>query len=229
MLVVLTNQHDEAAVNLAGRWQAHGAFLLTPADLSVSGWRYEASSGRSRAVISGREVAQEEITGVLTRMPCVTEQDLDHFMPEDRSYAAFEMTAFLLAWLSGLACPVLNRPVPGCLSGPSLRAEQWVRLAVRLGIPVCPVHRKVPESSTTPAPPLAEVVVVGGRCVGEVDPVLAGHARLLARASGVDLLAVYFSGKGRRSRLVNANVWPDLWQSDVADAILDYFQRRAKC
>ncbi|HEV2962494.1 MAG TPA: hypothetical protein VG649_11755 [Candidatus Angelobacter sp.] len=228
MLVVLTNQQDEAAINLANRWKSQDVYVLTPEGLSVSGWRYEMPSGCSRAVIGGREIAPEEITGVLTRMPCVSEQDLDHFMPDDRAYAASEMTAFLLAWLSGLTCPMLNRPVPGCLSGPSLRTEQWVRLAGRLGIPACPVHRKTPQDSTPPLP-TAEVVVIGDRCVGAVDPVLAGHARMLAQAAGVELLLVYFSSPKRGGRLVNASLWPDLWQSDVVDAILDYFQRRAKC
>ncbi len=57
------------------------------------------------------------------------------------AYVSAEMTAFLLSWLSGLDCPILNRPTPNCLSGPGWRQEQWIHLAARLGIPVDPVQR----------------------------------------------------------------------------------------
>lgn len=231
MLIVLANRQDGAALSLATRWQSHDVHVVTPEGLSVEGWRYEVSSpANSRAVIANRPVAADEITGVLTRLPCVSDQDLPHFMPADRSYAASEMTAFLLAWLSGLSCPMLNRPVPGCICGPTWRTEQWVRFAAHLGIPVAPVHRKAPEAAAPPSEsPLTEVVVVGNQCIGEVDPVLADRARVLAKAAGVGLLLVYFTGPDPDNKFVNASLWPDLWQPAITDAILDYFERRSRC
>src|SRR5437899_8192349 len=113
MIVIVANRQDEVAAWLADRWQSSGPVLLTSADLSASGWRhYLPPSRRSRAMIAARSVVPEAITGVLTRIPCVYEQELGHIVPEDRSYVASEMTAFLLAWLSSLTCPVLNSPTP---------------------------------------------------------------------------------------------------------------------
>src|SRR5262249_24896153 len=110
MLVIVANSQDETARQLAGRWHNYGAGGLTPADLSKSGWRhYVASSSRSWAVVGAQHVATAEITGVVTRVPCVYEQELGHIIPADRAYVAAEMTAFLHAWLSGLQCPVINR------------------------------------------------------------------------------------------------------------------------
>jgi hypothetical protein len=232
VLIILANRQDEAAMSLPTRWQSHDTHVLTPEGLSVRGWRYEIppSSTASRAVVGHREISSQEITGVLTRIPCVSEQDLPHFMEPDRAYAATEMTAFLMAWLSDLDCSLLNRPTPGCLSGPGWRPEQWVRFAAHLGIPVEPVCRRAPEQGTdSPDSPATEVVVVGDRYLGAVDPVLADRARLLARASGVNLLVVYFSGPDAGSRFLSVSLWPDLWKADVADAILDYFQRRTRC
>jgi len=231
MLVVLAGSQDEAAAALAARWNSHETCVLTPEDLSVSGWSYEVRApSQSLAVIGGRKVAAKEISGVLTRLPWVAEHDLGHFVPEDRAYAASEKTAFLLAWLSGLDCPVLNRPTPGCLSGPCWRAEQWVCLAARLGMRVSPVRRRAPDDDAVLAQtPSAEVVVIGNRCVGDVHPYLADCAGSLAKAAGVDLLLVSFDGAERGSKFLNASPWPDLWANDVSDAILDYFQRRMKC
>lgn len=231
MLLVFANRQDEAAMSLADRWGSHDAHVLTPADLSVRGWHYAMppSPADLRGVVNQREIGPRDITGVLTRMPCVSEQDLPHFMEADRAYAATEMTAFLLAWLSELDCPVLNRPTPGCLSGPAWRPEQWVHFAAHLGIPVSPVHRNVPEQGTASDFCAAEVVVVGDRCLGTVDSVLAERAHLLAKAAGVDLLLVYFTAPDAAGRFLNASLWPDLWNPEVADAILDYLEGKARC
>src|SRR5262249_31691385 len=164
MLVIVANSQDETAQQLAGRWHNYGAGVLTPADLSKSGWRhYVASSSRSWAVVGAQQVATAEITGVVTRMPCVYEQELGHIIPADRAYVAAEMTAFLHAWLSGLHCPVINRSTPNCLAGPDWRTEQWVRLAASLGIPVHPHRRKTTNSrnSVVPEQEGLEVIVVG--------------------------------------------------------------------
>jgi hypothetical protein len=231
VLLIFANRQDEAAMSLADRWRSQDAHVVTPQDLSVRGWHYAMppSPADLRGVVNDREICSADIDGVLIRMPCVSEQDLPHFKEPDRAYAAAEMTAFLLAWLSGLDCPLLNRPTPGCLSGPAWRAEQWVHFAAHLGIPVSPVRRSVPEQTTGFDSPAAEVVVVGDRCLGTVDPILADRARLLAKAAGLDLLLVYFTGPDAAGRFLNASLWPDLWNPAIADAILDYLQGRARC
>lgn len=231
MLIIVANRQDEAAMWLAERWKPHGAALLTSADLSTRGWRFHLpSSGKSTAVIGGQQVAAGTITGVLTRMPCVYEQELNHIIPGDRSYVASEMTSFLLAWLSSLDCPVLNGPVPNCLAGPNWRNEQWVHLAVQLGIPVRPVHRKVPCGSDDSSQQAScEVIVVHDRCFGGASPTLFARARSLAKTAGVDLLAVHFTGPGPESQLVGASVWPDLTSPELADAVLAHLLGGAAC
>ena len=232
MLVVAANRYDQVAQELVSRWAALGAGLLTCADLSRCGWRYPLSTtDKSVAVINGQVVPVKEITGVLTRLPCVFEQELDEIVSSDRAYVAAEMTAFLLAWLSELKCPMLNRPTPTCLSGPYWRRERWVYAASQLGIPVHPVHRHAALSAgTSPARPseyTASVTVVGKHSFGVVDEVLAVQARRLADLAGAHLLTVHFSHAQSGAAFIEADPWPDLENEEVVEAILTYLEGRS--
>ncbi len=226
MIVVVASRYDEMAAALAARWDAA---LLTPVDLSAPGWRYFAADpGRGTAVAGDRLISNNQITGVLTRLPSISEQELDHVAAEDRAYVAAEMRAFLLAWLSALPCPVVNRPTPDCLCGPAWRTERWLALAGRLGIPVQPVGRDTTvEFAADWADEGAAVTVVGERCFGSVDSSLADHARRLASAAVVALLEVQFSGPQRGSRLVGVRLCPDLSSPEIADAALRCLQQEA--
>ncbi|MCF2149994.1 hypothetical protein IQ276_026895 [Desmonostoc muscorum LEGE 12446] len=255
MLVVVASRHDKAAEALVANWSAYGASLLTPENLSVAGWRHyvrgggdegdegaggaggatsSSSSSSSSAVVGGVTIALDQITGVLTRLPSIFEQELLHIIPEDRGYVAAEMNAFLISWLSSLKCPVLNRPTPTYLLGPAWRPEQWVYAAAQLGIPVRPVRRQSsllasvrPQVMEKPA---VKVTVVGDRCLGEVEKPLASHARRLADAAQVDLLTVNFSSRESSAELLGADLWVDISAPDVADAILEYLSGgHAKC
>ena len=148
------------------------------------GWCHQlGATDVSTAVVSGHVVATAEIAGVLTRLPCVTEHELPHIVPADRAYVATEMTAFLAFWLSELACPVLNRPTPACLTGPNWRPEQWVHAAAQLGMPVCPVHRQALLTADVPAANSEQqpvtITVVGRHCFGTVDATLTRQAQRL--------------------------------------------------
>jgi len=231
MLVIVANRQDELAHWLAERWHNHGARVLTCMDLSTLGWRhYLSSPNKSTAVVGGQKIQMSEITGVLTRMPCVYEQELAQIIPADRSYVASEMTAFLHAWLSGLHCPVINRSTPNCLAGPNWRREQWVRLAAGAGIPVRPhLLKTTTPDSAVPEESGVEVIVVGNQTFGDAGPELTGWARQLAGAAGVDLLAVQFTSAKRGSKFLNASLWPNVASDDVADAIIDRLAGRASC
>jgi hypothetical protein len=243
MLVVVASPWDEAAHALVERWEPHGAGLLTVNDLSTAGWRqYLEDPDRSRAVIDGRVVATSDISGVLTRLPAVTEQELPAIVSEDRDYAAVEMTAFLTYWLSTLECPVLNQPSASCLCGPSWRPEQWALAASRLGLPVAPRRRYTPpfgKGATADIDDLpfsfadahaeaVQMTVIGDRCIGSGDEDLARQARLLATAAGVDLLAVVFSGPEVGSQFVDAHLWVDVWDNAVSESIFGYFSSPAQ-
>ena len=206
MLIILAKREDTGAAWLADRWRTHDAAVLSPADLSRPGWTHYVGSQRpSRVHIGGREVSEEEISGVLVRMASVGLEELDHIVPSDRAYVAAEMTAFMLARLSSLNCPVLNRPTAQSLGGPAFQDEQWVHFASRIGIPIVPVRRDSLKTSQTFADdPGCELTVVGNACFGDGDRTLADRARQLAKKSRTDLLSVRFSGTTVNSKLVSA-------------------------
>ena len=229
MLVVIASRQDIMAQALVTSWAEHHACLLTCTDLSSGGWRYNLSAfEESTAVIGKQMVPVREITGVLTRLPCVYDQELVGIVPEDRTYVATEMTAFLLSWLSNLKCPVLNRPTPTCLSGPYWRAERWVYAAAQAGIPVGRIDRRIARGSPQTLEPsdsqTVTVTLVGKHCFGAVHERLAEHTRCLADMAQVDLLAVQFSSSEPDAYFISANIWPDLAADGVADAILAYLQ-----
>lgn len=223
MIVILASQHDATARDLAARWAAHDAELLTPRGLSTAGWRHRLGSPEdSTAVLGGRRVPVREVEGVLSRIWCVGTAELTHIVPADREYVSMEMTAFLLSWLTTLECPVLNRPSPSCLAGPNWRAEEWTHRAARLGIPVRP---KVRRSAMGAEPPREEfamttVTVVGDWALGAADNALKAHARRLAEHAGTGLLDVYFDGAGADAAFAGVNLWPDISRAEVADAML---------
>lgn len=229
MLVVVAGHDDGEARELAGRWAPWDAAVLTCDDLSTEGWRYFPDDPEgSEAMIGGRSVVVGEITGVLTRLPHVSEPELRRIAREDRAYAAAEMSAFLRSWLAGLRCPVLNRPTSTCLSAPDWRREQTAYVAAQLGIPVQPVTWRLEPGSGVveeqPSPPDVTVTLVGARCLGRAaDDALADQARRLAWATGVDLLAVRFNETEAGFELHSADPWADVSSPEIADAILEHF------
>lgn len=249
MLVIVASYWDSSARGLAERWAQYGARrksglgsglgsglevgLLTPRDLSLAGWRLHADDTDSAVcVIEGRPVAQRAVTGVLTRLPCVSPRELTHIAAADRPYVAAEMTAFLLFWLSQLRCPVLNRPTASCVAGPLLRPEQWVHLAARAGIPVQPLRRAVgPRIGSAPAldpspgeedstAPAAILTVVGERTFGDADRALHRHALRIAQLAHAELLSVSFSTPEAGAQFVSASIFPELSGTDPAGADL---------
>ncbi|HEX2739620.1 MAG TPA: hypothetical protein VHM69_04180 [Rubrobacter sp.] len=234
MLVVVARRSDQKARDLAERWANYGGAVLTCDDLSVAGWRQLLGGHEtSMVVIDGQVVEARRIAGVLMLLPYVTEGELVRIAREDRRYVASEMTAFLHFWLSGLPCPVLNRPTPVCLTGPGWRREQWVYVAARLGIPVEAVAWRldraagVPEKKNSSAPGIT-VTMVGSRCLGSADGTLVSYVRRLSRAAGVEMLSVDFRETETGFRLYNArSSWADISSPEVADAILEYFLARS--
>ena len=218
----------------AGGDEGENTALSSSSPSSSSSSSSSSSPSSSSAVVGGVTIALDQITGVLTRLPAIFEQELLHIIPEDRAYVAAEMNAFLISWLSSLKCPVLNRPTPTYLLGPAWRPEQWVYTATQLGIPVRPVRRQSSLlASVRPQvleKPAVKVTVVGDRCLGEVEKTLASGARRLADAAQVDLLTVNFSSSESSAELLGADLWADISAPNVADAILEYLSGGdAKC
>ena len=231
MLIILARQEDETARWLAGRWRKHDAVVFSPFDFSQSGWaHYVGSPQRSRLRIHSHDLKEEDLCGVLVRIASIDPEDLQHIAERDRPYVAAEMTAFLLAWLSELPCPVLNRPTSQCLGGPAFRREQWVHLAGRLSIPRAPVHRDTRTiGAAVDDDSSCELTVVGNTCFGDADWTLMTSARRLAGNSGAALLSVKFTGTTADSEFVDASPWPNLGSPQLADAVLSYFEAKSAC
>jgi hypothetical protein len=236
MIVIVANRWDQTPQAMVSRWGEHDVGVVTAGDLSLAGWRQHLHGIDQDAAVVGRKlVPQKEITGVLTLLPCVFEQDLVDIAPEDRGYVAAEMTAFLLFWLSRLQyqCPVLNRPTASCLSGPNWRREQWIHAAARAGIPVKSLRRHAALSAFAneeAEPSSATVTVVGRRIFGDVEPDLHRQARRLADLAGVELLSVRFSGPERGASFVSADSSLDFSDEALADEVLAYLRSRtARC
>ena len=228
MIVIMASQWDDGARRFASRSVDREVRLLTSRDLSAAGWRIFMSGADSNTAVVDRElVPEKDITGVLTRIPCIDEEELLHIAPEDRSYVASEMTAFLLFWLSQLKCPVLNRPTPRCLSGPCWRTESWVQLAAQAGIPVSAVHRQANlkgSNSDKENGSLATVTVVGDRAFGETSKTLHRHALHLAEQIGVEILVAHFSHRERSAQFISADTYPDLSDDSIGNLVLEHLQ-----
>ena len=238
MLVVLAYANDAGARSLVQRWRAANidAGLLTCSDLSRKGWVYRSSDPiGGRAVIEGSVIRTRDIRGVVTRMPAAAPAELEHVHEVDRSYATSEMQAFLLAWLSSLRCPVLNRPTPESLCGLSLHAATWVRRALRLGLATVPVRRRFEPGAdvlahqirVTPSSVAVDVVAdhafpSASPVAGKVPDAFARAALALARDAGVEVLRVYFERSSDDLPVfLDVGVWVDITVDAVARALAE--------
>jgi hypothetical protein len=234
VIAVLAHPADVAGRWLVERWSAHDARLLTSADLSRPGWRAgEGPRWHGTAVLDGEEILAGRVQGVLVRTPAIDPAELGAVVPEDRAYCAAEMTAFLTWWLSGLECPVINRPTATSLSGPGWRPPTWHLVARRLGLVPSPwrwnvgsqrpLYQDPPDAGAFPHDhaDVVEVTVVGGHCLGDRADEVAGQATALARAAQAEALRVRFDCSGGRPRFRWAEPWVDVSDPLVADALLE--------
>jgi hypothetical protein len=232
MIVIVASRYDASARRLKERWAGANAHLLTSEDLSVSGWRYRVSDPLdSTAIIGGLEVKQSDIEGVFTRLQWVWESELVDIVADDRAYVAAEMSAFLVCWLSGLACPILNRPTANSLNGPGWGREQWTLAASRAGMRINPIRRRASLASTLAGDTEVHdgrkevsVTVVGDRCFGDVHKTLREQARRLANIAKMDFLAVQFSSVEPHA-FVSAIILPDIDNNLVVGAVVSYFEK----
>jgi hypothetical protein len=128
VILVLAHAGDAIARRLAEAW---GARVVTARDLSTRGWRhFPVGGGRDMLGLADGTVAAASLRGVHTRLGAVAPADLPHITADDREYVAAEMTAFLLSFLGGLSCPVLNRPTASSLMGPGWHLPRWRAAAI---------------------------------------------------------------------------------------------------
>jgi hypothetical protein len=224
MLLVLSSLYDQYATAGAALLRAKGTevAVITCHDVAQAGWKLTLDD-QPTLVVGGKPVAAKDIQGVVTRISGVTAAELPFMHIDDRDYAASEMQAFLLALLTSLECPVLNRPHPGCLNGPPWIAEQWTACAARAGVAVQPIVRRAYAGGLALAPretvERRVVNVVGDDAFGDAPAAMRKAAVAVAKAAGVDLLRVGFDLRGKTPVFLDADPWVDISDKSVADAI----------
>jgi hypothetical protein len=224
MLLVVASISDHQASAAVEHWKRRGvdATILTCHDLAQPGWRWSLD-GDCELVVGGRRVAARELTGVVTRIACVTGYELPFVTEHDRDYAASEMHAFLLALLTSLPCRVVNPPTPDGLCGPILAQEQWVQLAAGARVAVRPAVRREYAGGRVIDLPYAGdrrvIHVVGERAFGAPSERHERAAVAVAKAAGTGLLRTWFDADAAAPTFVDADTWVDLSDPAVADAV----------
>jgi hypothetical protein len=226
MFIILASELDAVAHDVAARWPGGLAKLMTPRDLCTEGWRIHLEAfEESYCVVDGTAYPISCVQGVLTLLPYVRENELFTIEDTERRYVGSEVSAFLYYFLSRIRCPVLNRPTAHCLTGPSWRAAQWIFALHQAGI-ISGTTTIAPQfSSSVNGQPGSHmhVSIVGGRRLGEADPVcLAGISRL-ARLANVDFLSVRMDGDADRRSVTSIELIPDLRDREILTAIHSHF------
>jgi hypothetical protein len=229
MWLVVASNYDKTAKSLVARWGDHAACLLTPADLSAAGWNFFLNRDLPDTFsVNGQIYPVREIQGVVNRLPAVYEQELIYIAQTDRPYVAAEMQAFLLAWLTALDVPMINRPSPTCLSGPGWGQMQWVYHAAKAGFKVLPFYQNhdfdASVSETEPLGEIIEVTFAGKRCFGVPNVAIEAKIKRLADLAGVNWYTVQLARQGKDYIFIKADIWCENVSVIVADTILKYFR-----
>lgn len=163
----------------------------------------------------GRRIAGEEVRGLLNRLTHPPMGHLGVAPQREREYAMQEVSALFLSWLTAMPGPVLNRPAPFGLAGPSLDSFQWLALAARAGLPTPPLRAPSRQNGGAPAslsPPDCNAVVACGALFGAALPDSVAEPCLrLAELSGTDILGVELRRDAANSwQFTGAHPLPDL-------------------
>jgi hypothetical protein len=206
VIIVLGSALDPAAAQLVtdlGQWRpAGGARLVSAEDLGRPGWAFDpAAPSEGRLVAGGAVLPVAEVHAVVVRRPAVAAEELAWLDPADRQYGAAESNAFLVAWLSALPVPVLNRPSATCLCGPGWSRLHWRLAAERIGVP----WRQAPTSDEAYAG--RDVLVCGGSVHGARDPGEAGAVIAISSYSGASGKHCAPSPPSRRCRPTTLWSW----------------------
>jgi hypothetical protein len=85
--------------------------VLTAHDLSTAGWTLDPLRPEATTlVVGGRHISVDAIGRITVQDAAVRAETLTWIDPDDRGYAAAEMTAALTTWLATFAGPVDWRP-----------------------------------------------------------------------------------------------------------------------
>jgi hypothetical protein len=197
MLVILCHPDDRPALWLARSLTASGVPEVTVVSVEELVYSrtitYRMSGSGDTGTVrlgDGRVLRPESIGGLVNRIRYLPTRHFARANADDRAYATAELSAFLLAWLSGIPGRVLNPARPFALGGGAMYPATIVHAAATAGL--APVRWQVatdPESDAVPhLPPTHTVTLLDHRVYGPLLPreVQDGCRRLL----GLPLLQV---------------------------------------
>ncbi len=162
-------------------------------------------------MVAGSVVDVRDICAVVTRRPAVISDELLNIDHADRGYLTAEINAFLVAWLSALTCPVVNRPTTTCLCGPPWSDVHWQLAASRAGVAW---HAAADDAEAT------DVLVCGMTTVGTRRRDESDAAIRLAAEAGVTMLAARFIDGG----VCAATARPALDDPQWRELVLDHLR-----
>lgn len=203
MWLALCDTRDAAALWAIAGLRRRGLsplIAVTPGALVLSRrLAHEIRDGRAHSRFTlpdGREVACDDVCGVLNRWRALPLEHLAGATTEDSRYAVQEIHAIVLSLLAGFGERAINAPTPQGLAGHERAPAEWTLLAGRAGLPTLPFRM------TSDAPPS---LIAGGQVASVVvldDDVHLAAARLrlptdlhpacvaLRRLAGVRVLGV---------------------------------------
>jgi hypothetical protein len=143
MILILAHLQDRTAFAvahlLATRHGADYVRTLTAEELAVEvGWSYRHTSSGIETELrmpDGDRLSDCRVGIVFNRLRQVSVPQFESGPRGDRDYAAAEIHALTLSWLSSLRCPVVNRPSVRGLAGADRSIAEWLLLAGRAGLP----------------------------------------------------------------------------------------------
>ena len=222
--MIIASAADAASGELAASWAPADVRCIRPAEFSAPGWSYFVAAPRrgGSIAIAGSVIPEQEVRGVLTRIPWVSRYELPQIDEADGDYVATEVSAFLLSWLASRDCPVINRPMPSCLAGPPWGKLQWLAAAAAAGLKTTTFRTdKLGSGGVT-------LTVVGRQCFGEAAPELRAGSLRLAALAKVELLDVHFDSAEADASFAGANLFPPLSDPSVRAALLALLHKPAQ-
>jgi len=232
MILVACSVVDEAATQLAEEIRGFAAAsVLTCRDLALSKCAIRCPNVTdSRLTLEGRNLAAEEILGVINLIPAVFPDELYYFPENEREYQAAEFHALLTFFLGALPCPVVNRPTAASLAGPYAGKAAWIHVARRLKIRVANLHLDSACWTMTDTEKqtgeLVEATCLHGEVISGSGSCAIAACRL-ANAVGVEYLRARFSKDGVGHALIEVSTVPDIRRDATRNGLLQLCRRWA--
>lgn len=234
MPLILCEGTDAPAHWLAEEWRGLGtAAEVVTVDALGDARRWEHRVDRAGATVrvelaDGRVIDSAAAEPIVNRLSFVPLASLRAASGADYGYAAQEVFAFYLSWLSAWPAPVLNRPTPQGLGGQYRHGSIWALLGAQAGLATAGWSQSSdqPVEASWAMRHFADctVFVVSGRVLlpAAMPGTLEAPCRRLGELAETGLLGMDFRRDAEGWTMVGASPMPHLIQGGpaLAEAIL---------